>query len=281
MAIGALVNRMKTGLHPTLAEGENISPELLSEIESLAMDVGEEIMRYFRAPIEVTHKADGSPVTEADHIAEEIVLDALRQITPGIPIIAEEAYTLAAAEDKATTDISSGQFWLVDALDGTVEFLKHREDFTVNIALINHLEPALGVIYHPVSGTLYSGSSVGTAIRMKPDGKRMELVAPLADASLRIVSSQSYGNEIQLAKYLSGRQILEHRHRASSIKFCEVAEGRADLYPRFGPSREWDTAAGHAIVHAAGGNVTTSTGQPLLYGKSGFVNSDFVARGRR
>lgn len=281
MTIGALVNRMKIGPLPTLAEGENISSELLSEIESLAMDVGEEIMRYFREPLEVTHKPDGSPVTQADHVAEEIVVDALKQITPGIPIIAEESYTLAIAEGKTTPNISSGQFWLVDALDGTAEFLKHNDDFTVNIALINHHEPALGIIYHPVSGTLYSGSSVGTAIRMRQDGQRMELMATLADASLRIVSSQSYGNEIQLAKYLAGRQILEHRHRASSIKFCEVAEGRADLYPRFGPSREWDTAAGHAIVHAAGGNVTTSTGQPLLYGKDGFVNSDFVARGRR
>ncbi len=281
MAVDALVNRMKIGSHPFPEQGELISQEFLLEIEALAVEVGEVIMRYWRAPVEITHKADGSPVTEADHAAEEIIVDALRQMTPGIPIIAEEAYTLAITNNRSTPNVSEGRFWLIDALDGTQEFIKHNEDFTVNIALINHNEPAMGVIYHPVSGTIYSGTTVGTATRVRKDGQRSNLIASMSDASLRIVSSQSYGNEIQLAKYLAGRQILEHRHRPSSIKFCEIAEGRADLYPRFGPSREWDTAAGHAIVYAAGGSVTTSAGLPLMYGKEGFLNSDFVARARR
>ncbi|HCM84131.1 MAG TPA: hypothetical protein DIS76_06145, partial [Rhodospirillaceae bacterium] len=253
MTIGALVNRMKIGNQNMPGEGSIISDELLLEMESLSVEVGAEIMRYFRADISISHKNDGSPVTEADHAAEQIIVDALRQITPGIPIIAEEAYTIAADKGKPTPDVSGGRFWLIDALDGTREFIKHNEDFTVNIALIDNNEPALGVIYHPVSNTIYSGTSVGTAMRIGNDGQRQKITASLSDSSLRIVSSQSYGNEIQLAKYLAGRQIIEHRHRPSSIKFCEVAEGRADLYPRFGPSREWDTAAGHAIVYAAGG----------------------------
>lgn len=275
------MHQMKTGNLNLPLKGGVIGSDLLYEIEALAMQAGAEVMRYWRAQLDIHHKPDGSPVTEADHAAEAIIIRTLQQLTPEIPVIAEEAYTMAAAAGEPTPKISDGRFWLVDALDGTREFLNHNEDFTVNIALIDHNEPALGVIYHPVSGTLYSGTTVGTATRTKADGQRTEIISTLSDASLRIVSSKSYGNEIQLAKYLAGRQILEHRHRSSSIKFCEVAEGRADLYPRFGPSREWDTAAGHAIIYAAGGSVSTSAGLPLLYGKEGFLNSDFVARGRR
>lgn len=282
MPIGALVNRMKIGSSTPGDSGDLISPELLAEIEALAAETGREIMRFHKTDLKVTHKPDGSPVTEVDHSAEHMIVDALKQLIPGIPVIGEEAYTYASAEGKKTPDVSNGRFWLVDALDGTREFIHGNDDFTVNIALIEHNEPALGVIYHPTSSTLYSGTHVGTAIRMKPDGARTKLIASIADdAGLRIVSSQSYGNEIQLAKYLAGRQILDHRHRPSSIKFTEIAEGRADLYPRFGPSREWDTAAGHAIVNAAGGMVVTSANLPLLYGKDGFLNSDFVAKGRR
>lgn len=262
---------------PKQTLGNSYAP-MLPELENLAARVGVEIMRHHGTPVQVNTKPDGSPVTAADQAAEELIILALSYLLPGVPVIAEEAYSLGTGPEP---DISGGKFWLVDALDGTGEFLKNGTDFTVNIALIENAIPVLGVIHHPTTQITYIGAGEGTAMRVHPDGRREDIGASFADGGLRIVSSKSYGNEIQLVKYLAGRQIREHRHRASSIKFCEVAEGRADLYPRFGPSREWDTAAGHAIVLAAGGDVTTSAGQPLLYGKENFVNSDFVARGQR
>jgi 3'(2'), 5'-bisphosphate nucleotidase len=251
---------------------------LMPQLESLVQQVGKEIMLRFKADGFVTQKPDGSPVTEADHIAEAIIVAELRRMAPALPIVAEEAMSAPGAR---APDISGGVFWLVDALDGTREFVRQADDFTVNIALIENADPVLGIIHHPVSGVTYIGHKDGGAFRIQPDGTREVIRTAISESAFRIISSKSFGNEIQLAKYLAGRQILEHRYRASSIKFCEVAEGRADLYPRFGPSREWDTAAGHAIVLAAGGSVATSAGQPLLYGKENFVNSDFIARGRK
>jgi len=254
------------------------SAQFLPELENLTARAGELIMAHYGSSLMVTTKPDGSPVTDVDHISEEMITLALSYLMPGVPVVGEEAISTGR---EAPPDISGGKFWLVDALDGTKEFLAGGQDFTVNIALVENAVPVLGVIYHPVSQMIYVGAGEGTAARVYPDGTRQPIEASLTETSFRIVSSKSFGNEIQLAKYLAGRQIHEHRHRASSIKFCEVAEGRADLYPRFGPSREWDTAAGHAIVESAGGSVTTSAGQPLLYGKEGFQNSDFVVRGRR
>jgi len=254
------------------------SAQFLPELENLAARVGELIMAHYGSPLAVATKADGSPVSDADHAAEEMITVALSYLLPNVPVVGEEAISMGLIP---APDISGGRFWLVDALDGTKEFLSGGKDFTVNIALIENNLPVLGVIHHPVSQTTYVGAGEGTAARISAAGLRIPISAVHADTGFRIVSSKSFGNEIQLAKYLAGRQLREHRYRASSIKFCEVAEGRADLYPRFGPSREWDTAAGHAIVLAAGGSVMTSAGQPLLYGKEGFENSDFVARGRR
>lgn len=275
MGIRAIVNQI---LNPPKQLRGNEYAQFLPELESLAARVGAQIMESFGSAINVIEKSDGSPVSDADHAAEEMITLALSYLIPKVPVVGEEAISLGTLP---APDISGGRFWLVDALDGTREYLAGKPDFTVNIALIENAEPVLGVIYHPADRLTYSAAGEGTAAKIYPDGMRQEISVADADTSLRIVSSKSFGNEIQLAKYLAGRQIREHRYRASSIKFCEVAEGRADLYPRFGPSREWDTAAGHAIVIAAGGTVTTSTGQPLLYGKDGFENSDFVVRGRR
>ena len=270
---------MTSLLSPSLPAVGNEYAKFLPELESLSARVGAQIMQHFGQPVIVTAKPDGSPGTNVDQNAEEMITIALSYLVPEVPVIGEEAISTGRSP---TPDIPDGRFWLVDALDGTKEFLAGGSDFTVNIALIQNAEPVLGVIYHPTSHTTQSAAGKGTASKIHADGRREEIVAADTEAGgLRIVSSKSFGNEIYLAKYLAGRQIREHRHRASSIKFCEVAEGRSDLYPRFGPSREWDTAAGHAIITAAGGTVTTSAGQPFLYGKLDFVNSDFVARGRR
>lgn len=259
-----------------------VAMDILQELEQLAARVGAEIMRLYESGTNTTRKADGSPVTEADHIAEQMILDVLETLTPNIPIIAEESY--AALDGRNVPDVSGGQFWLVDALDGTREFVARGRDFTVNIGLVVDNVPYLGVINWPSGGVTYSGLvGENIASRIHADGRRDALKASgigiTSTQSLTVVSSKSFGNSTQLGRFLTGHEIREHRHRASSIKFCEIAEGRADIYPRFGASCEWDIAAGHAIVAAAGGSVTTSAGQPLLYGKTNFLNSDFVASG--
>ena len=255
----------------------SVALDVLQELENFIPKVGAEIMRLQQSSHSVTQKPDGSPVTDADHLAESMILEKLRALTPEVPIIAEEEYS----SKKNSYDVSSGQFWLVDALDGTREFIKKGRDFTVNIGLIVDNAPHMGIVHWPAGGITYSGLvNEQIATRIHPNGRRDSIQAAQPSRSLRMVSSKEFGNTAQLSRYLVGREIREHRHRASSIKFCEVAEGRADIYPRFGASCEWDTAAGHAVVLAAGGNVTTSAGQPLLYGKTDFVNSDFVVSGR-
>lgn len=249
---------------------------ILPRLETLAAQVGQEIMRLHDTGVTAKTKPDGSPVTEVDQMAEDIIVSLLNQLTPEVPVVAEERYSNSKG---FRPDVSAGRFWLVDALDGTREFLASGRDFTVNIGLIENNMPLLGVIHHPADQLTYVAAGPGTAEKIYPNGQRTAITARRPDSGLRLVSSKSFGSEIQLAKFLAGREIREHRRRASSIKFCEVAEGRADLYPRFGPSCEWDTAAGHAIVTGAGGSVTTSVGFPLLYGKTDFLNSDFVVRG--
>lgn len=258
----------------------NTSPHLefstlLPQIETIARAAGEEIMKFHRQDHPVGKKEDGSPVTPADLAAEKIILAMLAQVTPDIPIISEEAHT--RGEVPA---IDGNCFWLVDPLDGTKEFIRGGQDFCVNIGLIDNGRPALGVLYGPALNILYSAAGDNTATVTDAYGTR-SISAKSVDSGYRIVSSKLFGNGILLAKFLAGRTLREHRHRSSALKFGEIAEGRADLYPRFGPSCEWDTAAGHAIVEAAGGTVTTSGGTPLLYNKEKFVNPDFVARGLR
>lgn len=256
-----------------------VALDILQELEALAGQVGEEILRFSMSDIQAMRKKDGSPVTQADQLAESMILDKLRTLTPDIPIIAEEEYALQ--KDKKLVDVSGGQFWLVDALDGTREFVSGGKDYTVNIGLVTDFTPVMGVIHWPAKGIAYSGlAREQIANKIYPDGQRELLRAAIPGQGLRVVSSKSFGNSNQLARYLLGREVREHRYRASSIKFCEVAEGRSDLYPRFGPSCEWDIAAGHAILVAAGGSVTTPTGQSLVYGKPDFLNSDFIATGR-
>jgi 3'(2'), 5'-bisphosphate nucleotidase len=259
---------------------------LLAGIRAVALEAGALILRYYTEGAESHLKADGSPVTEADQAAEALILPALAQLLPGVPAVAEEA---AAA--GAVPNVGAGRFWLVDPLDGTKEFLNRNGEFTVNIALIEAGRPVLGVVLAPVLGDLYAGAEGLGAVVSRAGGADHPITArPAPDADWIAVGSRSHGDQAAEARYLARFPVTTRRARGSSLKFCLVAEGQADIYPRFGPTCEWDTAAGHAVLLAAGGRVEVLDETPLQnhaatrpelgYGKPGFLNPPFVARGR-
>ncbi len=253
--------------------------ELLEALRRLARAAGVEILKHYRAGGLVRAKADSSPVTAADEAAERIILDGLRALSPAIPIVSEEQ---AASGRAPKLDGSGGTFWLVDPLDGTKEFLSGNGEFTVNIALIEEGQPVLGIVHIPALGTTYAGAVPDGATRQKDDEKPRPIEARVQPAGGAIVlSSRSHGDDTAMAEFLAEEQVGGHRVAGSALKFCLVAEGVADLYPRLGRTMEWDTAAGHAVLAAAGGSVSTLAGEELRYGKPGFENPHFVARGRR
>lgn len=250
--------------------------------ERLALDAGRVIMDIFRRGCAVEHKDDQSPVTEADRAAEALILEGLRDTFPAIPCVAEEES--AAGIMPARLDSA---FFLVDPLDGTKEFVSRRADFTVNIAFVRDGAPAVGVVYAPCSGRLYAGrpgraeavevdEAGAPAARRRIAGR--EPVMPLA-----VVASRSHRTP-ETDEFIRGLAAAEIVSVGSSLKFCLLAAGEADIYPRFGRTMEWDTAAGDAVLRAAGGLTTTLEGRPLTYGKRGqgtpFVNPSFIARGR-
>jgi 3'(2'), 5'-bisphosphate nucleotidase len=239
--------------------------DLLDLAITAAHRAGEEILRIYAGEFAVEHKEDRTPVTEADHAAQRVILAAL---TPtGIPVVSEEA---------ALPEGAPPRFWLVDPLDGTKEFVARRGEFSVNIALVEGDRPVLGIVYAPVTGVTYAAAE-GRATR---DGKPIH--ARPAPPALVVVHSRSHSDSPKLQAWLDARgvNVAERMVAGSAIKFGLIAEGAADLYPRAGPTSEWDTAAGQAILEAAGGSVTDLDGAPLRYGKKGFLNSGFVARGR-
>ena len=251
----------------------NARRQLLEDLLPVARAAGKVIMEVYATPFEVVAKADASPVTQADQAAEAVITAALHRLTPDIPIVAEEAY---AAGDRC----EAGQrFWLVDPLDGTREFISRNGEFTVNIALIEDGQPVLGVVYAPAVGKLYAGAAgVGSFVE---DGARRQIACRTAPVEgLTVVSSRSHGDEKELDRFLSGRKVASRASAGSSLKLCMVAAAEADLYPRLGRTMEWDIAAGHAVVAAAGGRVTDLAGRDLTYGKAGFENPHFVVQGR-
>ena len=250
--------------------------KLVEALVALAEQAGAAIMPHFRSDIAVEKKADASPVTAADRDADQVILAGLAQLTPDIPAVTEEE----VAEGRIP-DISGGRFWLVDPLDGTKEFIGGRDEFTVNIALIERGRPVLGVVGAPALGVLYAASGPGAATRRERGGAPVPIRARPAPAEgLSVLMSRLHGSRPDLDSYLASFPIKERLAAGSSLKFCWLAEGRADLYPRFGPTNEWDTAAGHAVLAAAGGSVRTLDGAELGYGKPAFRNPNFIARGR-
>lgn len=246
----------------------------------IAVEAGVVIDRFYREGCVVLQKADQSPVTEADRAAEAIILARLREIAPGIPIVAEEEAAAGRIPEIGRV------FALVDPLDGTKEFVARSGEFTVNVAIIVDGAPVMGVVYAPAIARLWVADETGAWTCDVPPGgdlpaERTRIAArPPSGGGLTVIASKSHGTP-QTEAYLADFPIAEKIYAGSSLKFCRIAEGRADLYPRFGRTMEWDTAAGHAIVLKAGGRVETTDGQSLTYGKveRGFDNPHFVVWG--
>ncbi|MBL4720658.1 MAG: 3'(2'),5'-bisphosphate nucleotidase CysQ [Alphaproteobacteria bacterium] len=253
---------------------QNLS-DLLPAITAVAHEAGAEIMKIYATDFDVSWKEDSSPVTAADERAEAIILPVLRALTPDYPIVAEESVS-----KNGIPAIGSSPFWLVDPLDGTREFLNRNGEFTVNIALIIDQEPKLGVIFAPALGDTYTGVVGVGATKRHEDGpvEAIHVRVPPKEG-VTVLASRRHGDPEVLAAFLKDRPIAEIKNAGSSLKLCLVAAGEGDLYPRFGNTMEWDIAAGHAILSAAGGRVTTEDGGPFLYGKETMLNPHFVAWG--
>jgi len=248
---------------------------LLDAACAAAHAAGVAILDIYRQDFKVRHKADESPVTRADEQAEAIIEERLAAAAPDIPIIAEERCAAQGMPSAAPP-----RFWLVDPLDGTKEFIRRNGEFTVNIALIEGDRPVLGVVYVPSQGVTYAAA--GNAMRWRSGETPQPIkTRPMPSRGAIVVHSRSHADDERLAQYAATLPEAERRLAGSAVKFCLVAAGEADLYPRFGPTAEWDTAAGQAVLEAAGGAVATLDGAPLRYGKPGFRNPDFIARGRR
>jgi 3'(2'), 5'-bisphosphate nucleotidase len=253
---------------------------IFEAIVAAAIEAGKVVHDFYRGGFDVQHKADASPVTNADHAAEAIILRRLKEVAPQIPVIAEEE---VAAGRVPTV---GNEFFLVDPLDGTKEFIQKRGDFTVNIALIRDRSPVLGVVYAPAKSSLFAGNvTAGTAFRADQSTdsadfapRRSVKVRPVPASGVVAVSSRSHSTP-ETDAYLAKVNVADRVSVGSSLKFCLVAAGEADLYPRLGPTMEWDTAAGHAVLLAAGGSVSAPGGVPLLYAKPTFRNTYFIASG--
>ena len=248
--------------------------KILELLLHIVRDAGDAILKVYATDFAVHGKADASPVTEADRRAEEHILGALAALTPDIPVISEEAAARGSIPEFGD------RFWLVDPLDGTREFVSRNGEFTVNIALVEYGEPRLGVVLAPALGRAFAGVRGGNAFTEEGGGRRAIACRHAPAEGLTVVSSRSHGDRDALSAFLSGRRVARSAYVGSSLKFCLIAAGEADLYPRLGTTMEWDTAAGHAVLAAAGGRVTGLDGQELRYGKPPFVNPHFLAAGQ-
>jgi len=247
--------------------------ELLAQLIPVAEEAGRATMRFY-GQCTAEQKADGSPVTAADQAAEDIILPALRALTPDIPVISEEESSKSLAPE-----VTGDFFWLVDPLDGTKEFLNGNGEFTVNIALIEQRMPVLGVVVVPARGETYAGTGPGTATLTDTSGTRAIKVRTPPPEGLTVVGSRSHGDALAMKAFLQGLTVSAFRAAGSSLKLCLIAQGEADLYPRLGTTMEWDIAAGHAVLAAAGGAVLTADGSAFLYGKPAYRNPHFAAYG--
>jgi 3'(2'), 5'-bisphosphate nucleotidase len=237
-----------------------------------------EIMRIYAGDLGERIKADKSPVTDADHAAEEIIVRGLRALTPDMPVVAEEE--MAAGR---VPKLNGGPFWLVDPLDGTKEFIKRNGEFTVNIALIENGRPTIGIVLAPATETLWRGTAGLGADKSEKGGAFAAIATRTPPANgLTACASRSHSiyNDLDIWFRNNNLTVADRVQAGSSLKFCLIAEGKADIYPRFGPTNEWDTAAGQGVLEAAGGEVVTTDGRPLGYGKPGFGNPHFIARSK-
>ncbi|MDD9900619.1 MAG: 3'(2'),5'-bisphosphate nucleotidase CysQ [Alphaproteobacteria bacterium] len=242
---------------------------------AIAFEAGNITLKYHRTGTDTLEKDDGSPVTRADREAETHVLARLKEIAPHIPVVGEES-----VEAGCIPDISSGTFFLVDPLDGTREFVAGGDSYSVNIALLENFRPIVGVIHVPAKGqSFFSDGDNAYELINGTEHKITARQAPVA--GLTVIHSKRHDRKEELDTLLKDHTVAERISCSSAVKFCLIAKGEADLYPRLGPTSEWDTAAGEAILHTAGGRVTQMDGRPLVYGGTDrkFLNPPFIACG--
>lgn len=251
--------------------------DLIESVATLSKTAGAAILEIYETDFDVEHKDDESPLTQADLASHRAIVAGLGALTPGIPIISEES-GLAPFAERSAWDI----YWLIDPLDGTKEFVNRNGEFTVNIALIREHRPVLGVVHVPVTGTTYIGCEGHGAERRTADGELRQLsIGDTSESPIRVVGSRSHRGD-SLNRFLDQLGDFELHPVGSSLKFCYVAEGSADIYPRLGPTSEWDTAAAQAVVEQAGGAVLRLDGSPLGYNtKEDILNPHFLVIGPR
>jgi 3'(2'), 5'-bisphosphate nucleotidase len=251
------------------------APAFIAEVVRLAQRAGDAILSVYGEQFEVTHKSDQSPLTQADLRSHHILIEGLRALTPNVPVLSEEDSDIPFEHRRQWQ-----RYWLIDPLDGTKEFVSRNGEFTVNVALIDAHVPVLGVVHVPVTGTTYTGQAgVGAFKQVNGEQTQALHVRKPAAPPLRIVGSRSHRGD-SLDKFLPKLEPYEMVAVGSSLKFCLVAEGSADFYPRLGPTSEWDTAAAQAVVEAAGGVVITTDGKRLSYNtKAELLNPHFLVFG--
>jgi 3'(2'), 5'-bisphosphate nucleotidase len=256
-------------------DGAETQRRLLQSVRGIAVRAGTAIMAVYETPFSVERKADDSPLTAADRAAHDVIRAELAALDPRLPVLSEESPTRDIEHRR-----SWRRYWLVDPLDGTKEFIKRNDEFTVNIALIVDGRPVLGVVTAPACGIEYFGASAVGAWRRRGSGAPESVCTARGHSGpVRVVGSRSHPSRA-LAAYLERLGPHELRSMGSSLKICLVADGQADVYPRFGPTSEWDTAAAHAILESAGGNVIDLDGRELRYNtKDSLLNPHFLAVG--
>lgn len=249
------------------------NPGLLEQVIPIVRRAADLVMEVYASDFVVHGKQDNTPVTEADRRAEAFILPALESLLPGVPVVAEEAVA------DGLIPQSGDRFWLLDPLDGTKEFIERNGEFTINAALIEHGYPVLGVVMAPALNWLFAGVPGHGAFIETAEGRRRLACRATPQAGLTVVTSRSHGDGEALRTFLQGRKVAGVKCVGSSLKLCLVAAGEADVYPRLGRTMEWDIAAGHAVLQAAGGRIVDMAGQALAYDKPGFYNPHFVAWG--
>ena len=247
-------------------------PELLEHVLGIARDAGKAAMQIYNKDFAVEYKDDKSPVTDADLAAHRVIVSALQTLTPEIPILSEES-----AQISLDTRQQWQRFWVVDPIDGTKEFIKKNGEFTVNIALVENDTPVLGVVDAPALGVSYLAAKGLGAFKQEGEARiELKVTRKPNEGLIRVVGSRSHPSD-ELAAFLARFDEVEMMPKGSSLKLCMVAEGSADIYPRLGPTSQWDTAAGHAVAQEAGASVTTLEGQPLRYQQQqSYLNPYFV-----
>ncbi|MEJ1976140.1 MAG: 3'(2'),5'-bisphosphate nucleotidase CysQ, partial [Acetobacteraceae bacterium] len=246
---------------------------LLSLAADLARQASAIILAVRARGFETLHKKDHSPVTEADHQSEALIAAGLRAATPNIQVIAEEEAATGMQHDPAA------DYWLVDPLDGTREFAAGRDEFTVNIGLVRHGAPVLGVVGVPAYGEMFGGIVGRSAWKWNATGEHAIAVRKPPAEGLTVLASRHYAADERLKTFLAGHNVASVTNFGSALKICRVAEGEADLYPRLGRTMEWDTAGPQAVLEAAGGRLLDLDGKPLTYGKPSWENPHFVCLG--